>query len=72
MEETSEVELRVSGYVSVIEHERGWDEGGSKLTDEASNAREMVCWARVMIGIVAEFCGTQRVGRKEREALVDF
>ena len=43
--------------------------GGSKLTDEASNAREMVCCARVMIGIVAEFCGTQRVGRKEREAL---
>lgn len=29
----------------------GMKEGGSKLTDEASNARDMVCCARVMIAI---------------------
>lgn len=50
VEETGEVELGVDrGYVSVFD--RGWNGGGSKLTDEASNARDMVCCARVMIAV---------------------
>lgn len=53
MEEASEVEL---GDSMSAQSRCGADEAG-KLTDEASNAREMVCCARVMIAATATSCG---------------
>ena len=52
MEEASEVEL---GAVCQLNRGSGADEAG-KLTDEASNAREMVCCARVMIAATTTSC----------------
>lgn len=51
MEEAGEVELEVVDMLVSLSAV-GMNEGGSQLTDEASNAREMVCWARVMVAIV--------------------
>ena len=39
-------------------------------TDVASSAREMVCWARVMVKAVAAFCGEQWVVRLGKSFIV--
>lgn len=60
MEETGEVELEQR--VSLVECGVG-EEG---RTDEASSAREMVCWARVMVVTAAAFSGSWGIGEEGR------